>query len=256
MPTTGGIRIKYPVKPVAVLQHQLPENAAYLTTWLERHAIDYCIFNAGAGDEFPSSIEPYAALAVMGGGMSATDPLLSNRQAEILILQAMRWNRPVIGHCLGGQLMSRALGATIGPSPQPEIGWQPIEYENMDLAREWFGSEPTATVAHWHYETFDIPVGATRVATSPACPNQAWALGPHLAMQFHIEIDEDKLTRWVSEADDKWTAAQQVYKTVQGRIDMLAGLPYYLSQHQATADHVYKKWLSTTEWRDSSVITL
>ena len=236
------------MKPVAVLQHQLPENAAYLTTWLERHRVDYRIFNAGAGDEFPASIEPYSALAVMGGGMSANDPLLSNRQAEILILQAMRSDRPVIGHCLGGQLMSRALGARISASPAPEIGWQPIEYENLSVAREWFGSAPTNTVAQWHYETFDVPAGAVRVANSVACPNQAWALGPHLAMQFHIEIDEDKMTRWVSETDEKWTQAQELYRTVQGRIDMLAGLPYYLSQHQATANNIYKKWLSTTPW--------
>lgn len=239
------------MKPVAVLQHQLPENAAYLTTWLERHGIDYRIFNAGADEEFPATIEPYAALAVMGGGMSANDALLSNRQAEILILQAMRLDRPVIGHCLGGQLMSRALGAEITASPAPEIGWQPISYENISVAREWFGSAPTTTVAQWHYETFEIPEGAVRVATSSVCPNQAWALGPHLAMQFHIEIDEDKLTRWVAEADDKWIQAQQLYRTVQGRIDMLAGLPYYLSQHQATADRIYRKWLSTTPWAGS-----
>ena len=239
------------MNPVLILQHQLPENAAYLTTWLERHRIDYQIFNAGADEEFPASIEPYAALAVMGGGMSANDPLLSNRQAEILILQAMRLDRPVIGHCLGGQLMSRALGATITASPAPEIGWQPIDYENLTVAREWFGDMPTNTVAQWHYESFEIPEGATRVATSAACPNQAWAMGPHLAMQFHIEIDEDKMTRWVSEEDAKWTTSQQLYKTVQDKIEMLAGLPYYLGQHQATADRIYRKWLSTTDWARS-----
>ena len=239
------------MKPVAILQHQLPENAAYLTTWLERHRIDYKVFNAGADEEFPSSIEPYAALAVMGGGMSANDPLLSNRQAEILILQAMRLDRPVIGHCLGGQLMSRALGAVIGPSPAPEIGWQPIYYENLDVAREWFGPAPTNTVAQWHYETFEIPAGATRVANSVACPNQAWAMGPHLAMQFHIEIDEDKLTRWVAEDDPKWADARQHYGTVQDRIAMLSDIPYYMQQHQATADRIYRKWLSTTPWAGS-----
>ena len=110
------------MKPVLILQHQTPERAAYLKTWLEQHNIPYETRNANAGEEFPPSIEPYAALAVMGGGMSANDPLLSNRQAEILILQAVRLNRPVIGHCLGGQLMTRALGGTISASPQPEIG--------------------------------------------------------------------------------------------------------------------------------------
>ena len=241
------------MQPVVILQHQLPENAAYLTTWLERHRVDYVIFNAGADEEFPVSIEPYSALAVMGGGMSANDPLLSNRQAEILILQAMRLDRPVIGHCLGGQLMSRALGAAVTASPRPEIGWQPIQYENRAVAREWFGDAPTNTVAHWHYESFGIPAGAVRVATSPACPNQAWAMGPHLAMQFHIEITETKMQSWVAEDDAKWAESRSLYETVQDRISMLAGIPYHLAQHQTTADSIYKKWLSTTPWAGSVV---
>lgn len=241
------------MRPVAILQHQLPENAAYLTTWLERHRVDYVIFNAGADEEFPTSIEPYAALAVMGGGMSANDALISNRQAEILILQAMRLDRPVIGHCLGGQLMSRALGATVTASPRPEIGWQPIAYENLDVAREWFGDAPTNTVAHWHYESFAIPAGAVRVATSDACPNQAWAMGPHLAMQFHIEINETKMLTWVTDDDAKWTQAQQQHATVQDKVTMLNGIVYHLEKHQSTADSIYQKWLSTTPWVRSVV---
>jgi len=238
------------MQPVAILQHQLPENAAYLTTWLERHRVDYVIFNAGADEEFPVSIEPYSALAVMGGSMSANDALLSNRQAEILILQAMRLDRPVIGHCLGGQLMSRALGAAVTASPKPEIGWQPIAYKNDPQVREWFGAEPTPTVIHWHYESFSVPAGATLLASSLACPNQAWAMGPHLAMQFHIEINENKIHAWVNDDDAKWTNAQQQYDTVQDKIDMLAGIPYYLSQHQATAEAIYRRWLSTTPWNN------
>ena len=142
------------MKPVLILQHQFPENAAYLITWLERNRVHYQVCNAGVGQEFPSSIEPFSALAVMGGGMSANDPLVSNRQAEILILQAMRKDIPVIGHCLGGQLMTRALGGKISASPQPEIGWQSITYEDTPLVQEWFGDTPTDTVIHWHYESF------------------------------------------------------------------------------------------------------
>jgi GMP synthase-like glutamine amidotransferase len=236
------------VKPVLILQHQLPENAAYLTTWLDQHVIPYQIANAGAGEPFPTSIEPYAALAVMGGGMSANDPLPSNRQAEILILQAMYRDRPVIGHCLGGQLMARALGGTVTASPQPEIGWQPIQYESTDLAKEWFGADPTDTVIQWHYESFTIPTGAVRVAGSPACPNQAFAIGPHLAMQFHIEINEAKISSWVNDDDDKWLDARQRYNSVQDKITMLTGTPYHLARHQATADRIYQTWLQTTEW--------
>jgi GMP synthase-like glutamine amidotransferase len=236
------------VKPVLILQHQLPENAAYLITWLKRHGILYQVVNAGAGELFPTTIESYSALAVMGGGMSANDPLPSNRQAEILILQAMYRDIPVIGHCLGGQLMARALGGTISASPQPEIGWQAISYEDTPLVQEWFGDAPTDTAIQWHYESFSIPTGATKLASSPACPNQAWAIGPHLAMQFHIEINEAKIDSWVNDDDNKWADARNRYDSVQDKITMLNSIPYYLEKHQATADHIYTNWLQTTEW--------
>jgi GMP synthase-like glutamine amidotransferase len=236
------------VKPVLILQHQLPENAAYLTTWLQRQGVPHQVVNAGNGEEFPATIEPYSALAVMGGGMSSNDPLLSNRQAEILILQAMHRDRPVIGHCLGGQLMARALGATVQASPQPEIGWQPIRYEDTPLVKEWFGETPTDTVIQWHYESFSIPDGAVRLASSPACPNQAFAYGPHLAMQFHIEINEAKIDSWVHEDDPKWADARNRYNSVQDKITILNGIPYHLERHQSTADCIYTNWLRTTEW--------
>lgn len=239
------------MRPVLILQHQTPERPAYLTTWLRQHGIPYETYNAGLGDNFPASIEPYAALAIMGGGMSANDQLLSNRQAEILILQAVIQSRPVIGHCLGGQLMTRALGGSITASPQPEIGWQPIEYNSTELVTEWFGADPTPTVIQWHYEAFSVPPGATLLATSQACPNQAWAMGPHLAMQFHIEMDEIKAHEWANDEDPKWADARAKYSTVQDRDGILGGIDPYLAKHQATADKIYQNWLKTTVWAES-----
>jgi GMP synthase-like glutamine amidotransferase len=238
------------MKPVLILQHQVPENAAYLTTWLEQHNVDYVVVNAGAGQEFPATIEPYAALAVMGGGMSANDALMSNRQAEILILQAMLKDRPVIGHCLGGQLMARALGGTVTVASVPEIGWQSIEYSDHPLAATWFGNDPTRTVIHWHYDTFSIPPGAELLASSAVCPNQAFAFGKHLAMQFHIEIDQTKIDSWTAEDDPKWQSARDLHKSAQSRDAIVNGIDLYLDKHQLTADRIYSHWLSTTEWVD------
>ncbi len=239
---------KYPMKPVLILQHQLPENAAYLSTWLERHGVDYCVVNAGAGELFPASIEPYSALAVMGGGMSANDDLESNRAAEQLILQAMAQDIPVIGHCLGGQLMSRALGARVSVAPVPEIGWQPIEYADHELARAWFGPEPTDTVIQWHYDTFSVPLGATLLASNSNCPNQAWGIGPHLAMQFHIEINQTKIDSWVAEDDASWAQARGLFESAQSRQTILDRTAQHIGAHNRTADHIYTHWLSTTEW--------
>jgi len=237
------------LRPVLILQHQTPERPAYLATWLEQHHIAYRTCCA-AVEPFPTSMEPYCALAVMGGGMSANHDLVSNRQAEILILQAMHWNRPVIGHCLGGQLMSRALGGTIGPSPQPEIGWHSIDYEDHPLVKEWFGSNPTPTVIQWHYEAFTVPNGATRLAGSTHCANQAWAMGSNLAMQFHIEMDDRKAREWATDEDPLWNTARSIWDSVQDSEAILAGIQPHLAQHQATADHIYSRWLSTTEWAD------
>jgi GMP synthase (glutamine-hydrolysing) len=236
------------VKPVLILQHQTAEHPAYLATWLDRRGIHYETYDAGAGENFPASIEPYSALAVMGGGMSSNDALLSNRQAEILILQAVLHDRPTIGHCLGGQLMTRAMGGTVGPSSQPEIGWQPIEYADDPAVQRWFGTDPTPVVIQWHYEAFTIPKGATRLSSSAACANQAWCLGPHLAMQFHIEIDADKARSWAQDEDPQWAAALARYDSVQDQHGILAGLEHHLQQHQHTADMIYGRWLSMTDW--------
>lgn len=232
------------MKPVLILQHQLPENAAYLTTWLNTHSVEYQVVNAGAGELFPDSIDAYSALAVMGGGMSANDDLESNHRAIRLIAQAMAENIPVIGHCLGGQLMSRALGGTVKVADIPEIGWQPIQYADHPLAQCWFGSEPTDTVIHWHYDTFSIPLGATLLASSPVCANQAWGIGPHLAMQFHIEIDETKIQSWVSEDDDKWAEARSLFESAQSRQTILNRTDQHIVKHKQTADHIYQHWLS------------
>lgn len=238
------------MKPVLVLQHQTPENLAYLGTFLDTYKIPYVKFNAEIDNQFPNSIDNYSALAVMGGAMSANDPLLTNRQAEILILQSMYRDKPVIGHCLGGQLMSKALGGIITKSYKPEIGWQQIEYTNDTKVNDWFGTEKTDTVIHWHYESFSIPNDATLLATSDACDNQAFTIdNKHLAMQFHIEIDENKIDYWVAKDDIDWKNARNDYDSVQTREQILNGINKYINKHKIMADNIYKRWLSFTEYK-------
>ena len=230
------------MKPVLILENQFPEQIAYLGTWLKNNNIPYEKYNA-AHISFPSSITPYSALAVMGGAMSANDDLPTNRQAEILILQAMNYDIPVIGHCLGGQLMAKALGAKIVASPKPEIGWMPIEYVNDSEVTEWFGETPTQKVMHWHYESFELPHGAKLLATNPYCTNQAFSFGIHLAMQFHIEIDENKINYWTSEDNDEWKTNRELNESVQDGFTIQQGMNSYLSTHKRTADAIYSNWL-------------
>lgn len=236
MPATADL-------PVLILQNMRSDGPGYLATWLRSKGIAFEVRDAASGQVFPERIDGWRALAVLGGAMSANDDLPFLRQAEALILQAFEADRPVVGHCLGGQLMARALGARIGPSPQPEIGWQPMAVADDPLARGWFGDAAAHTVMHWHYERFDLPPGATLLASSPACPHQAFAWGRHLAMQFHIEIDDAKLALWLDEGDPLWAAAARAHASVQTRDVILAQAPSRMPAHQALADRVYTRWL-------------
>ena len=231
------------MKPVLILQHMADDGPAYLGTWLHRQAVPHELHNAGAGQAFPERMDDFSALAVLGGEMSANDPLPTLRQAERLILQAFATGRPVIGHCLGGQLMARALGARIGPSPAPEIGWQGIEVADSVPARDWFGAIGPHQVFQWHFEAFALPEGAQALAGSTACPVQAFAYGPHLAMQFHVEVDAEKLVRWSRDTGARYLHAQKHHRTVQSGSAMCDDLAERLRTQQALADRFYGRWL-------------
>ena len=231
------------MKPVLILQHMASDSPGYLSTWLERQGIAYVVANAGIGESFPQDMSPYAALAILGGAMSANDELPFLRTGESLIRQAMALGRPVIGHCLGGQLMSKAMGGRVSASPAPEVGWQPLEIRDHDGAQAWFPPRLVTPVMHWHYESFSLPDGAQWLAQSPACPNQAFSIGPHLAMQFHIEIDARKLAVWMQEESEAWTGAQRKFpQSVQGREEILARATSLMEGHHALADHIYARW--------------
>ena len=213
--------------------------------WLQRQGIAFDLRNTEAGDAFPEHMGGHAALAILGGEMSANDALPSLRRAELLILDAMARNRPVIGHCLGGQLMARALGAAVGPSPAPEVGWHDITPAANAEAQAWFGDAPTLTVFQWHEEAFALPVGAAALAGNAACTYQAFAIGPHLAMQFHVEVDEEKLTRWSMLDTAAYRAQQQRHTTVQGGRTLREAMQRHLPAQQALADRIYARWWSS-----------
>ena len=235
------------MKPVLILQHLSLDGPAYLGSWLEREGRRFEVFDSERGQAYPQRIDAYGALAVLGGEMSANDPLPSLRQAEALILQALAADLPVLGHCLGGQLMARALGARVRASPAPEIGWQPMQVVDSPTARAWFGDAGECTVYHWHGEAFELPAGAELLAGSAACPHQAFALGAHqLAMQFHVEIDRAKLVAWAASRDPTFLRQQAEHTTVQSGAAMLAQAERALPEQQRLADRIYRRWLAGT----------
>ena len=230
-------------RPVLVLQNLTPDGPGFLGTWLRAQGVAFDVLNTEAGQAYPTSIAPYRALALMGGEMSANDDLPSLRAAERLILQAMDADIPVIGHCLGGQLMARALGAKVLASPAPEIGWQTIRVADTPTARAWFGDVGAPTVYHWHGESFELPRSAELLASSAACSHQAFSIGPHLALQFHVELDRHKLAAWSASVDPAYLRLQQQHRSVQSGAAMRDQARVALPAQQRLAQALYSRWL-------------
>ena len=112
----------------------------------------------------------------MGGPMSVNDDLPWLLPVFDLIRAAVAASVPVIGHCLGGQLISKSLGGVITKNPVKELGWGEVETTDA-AARVWVGDLERFEAFHWHRETFSIPSGATRILKSAFCENQAFEIG-------------------------------------------------------------------------------
>jgi GMP synthase (glutamine-hydrolysing) len=150
------------------------------------------------GDPLPERLEPYAAAVIFGGPMSANDDHLPGIRAELDWLErALGASCPMLGICLGAQLMARALGARVGPHPagRVEIGWHEVQ---PTAAADGFLDRPRAFY-QWHRETFEIPAGAAHLAANEAFPAQAFAWdGRIFGIEFHPEMTFAMIDRWTS----------------------------------------------------------
>lgn len=231
---------------VLVLQHLQEDGPGYLGQWLNTQGVRWRLLCTEADDAFPDTLNGYRALAVLGGAWSANDDRPSLRQVENLIREADASGLPVIGHCLGGQLMARAFGGRVQTLEQPEIGWLPLHVGRSDAARLWLGQATEATVFQWHFDSFvQLPPNAQLIAASTACPHQAFAIGPHLAMQFHIEITPQKVADWLAAPGAGYCPALAAHPdTVQSPAAMCMATTSQQTASQRMADRIYQVWRS------------
>ena len=170
---------------------------------MERRGISVEYADLYAGDA-PPEIGGAAGLIFLGGPMSVNDGLPYLRQEMDLILAAIERQKPVLGICLGSQLIAKALGARVYRNPTKEIGWFDIHLTEAGGGDPLFaGVNPRETVFHWHGETFDLPAGAARLAYSDACANQAVRFGGAVyGLQFHLEVTPAMIADWCTQDEN------------------------------------------------------
>ena len=185
------------VRRAVAIRHVAFEDLGTLGDLLAARGFDVRYVEAGC-DDFSTIGEP-DLLVVLGGPIGAYEddayPFLATETA--LVERRLRAGKPIIGICLGAQIMARALGARVYPSGMKEIGWAPVAL--TEAGRDsCLGALAETKVLHWHGDTFDLPAGASLLASSSLVKHQAFSWGPRaLGLQFHIEVKGGELERWL-----------------------------------------------------------
>jgi GMP synthase-like glutamine amidotransferase len=234
------------MKPVAIFRFSPTEGAGHFATFLEQAGIPFQLIALDQGEAVPDDVSGWSGFGFMGGPMSANDELPWTQAILTLIRKAVAAGKPCIGHCLGGQLMARALGGAVTRNPVKEIGWHPVTAEQNEAAKEWLGEVRSFNAFQWHGDTFAIlPPDATRLLTGPNCANQAYALGPHLGMQCHVEMTEGLINSWCEEGAPEIVAARAAGQTdtVMLPANIRSAAADELPALRRIAERLYRKWI-------------
>lgn len=244
-------------KEVLIFLHMDDEHPGHIADFLQQRNIPWRVIRSYQQEPIPNLDETIAGLAFMGGVMSANDDIDWLRDELRLIRQALDQGLPLLGHCLGGQLISKALGQAVTKNSVKEVGWhncyraEPSSGQDVGAQESsskeiesWLGGigDPFP-MFHWHSETFTIPDQATRLFSSDHCENQAYSYRQNvLAMQCHVEMTLPQITHWiVGWKDDLKTssASEQSYAEIEQQLaDKILAL-------NRVANRLYKRWAST-----------
>ena len=233
------------MKKLLVLQHVAHEILGTLNPLLKGAGFRIRYVNFARHPDAQPSLDGYHGLVVLGGPMSVNDTgKHPHLMTELhLIEEAMRRNLPVLGICLGAQLIAKTLGAAVYPNPEKEIGWYDVtptkEAEEDPLLAEF---RHTEKIFQWHGETFDLPRTSTHLAFSSLCANQAFCFAGNVyGLQFHIEVDEPMIERWLRVVENRREIA-----SLGGKIDPAAirrETPVHLVRLEQLGNQVFSEFI-------------
>ena len=194
--------------PILVVRHHIEETLGSWENVFLREGVPFTYRDVYRGEILPGRLEAYRGIIVLGGFMGVYEqdsyPFLKD---ELKWLETVvKAEKPLVGICLGSQLIARVLGAGVYKGYSgPEIGWKPVTLTAQGKADPLFkGFPPSFTPVHWHGDTFDLPIGATLLASSDMYPHQAFCYGDFtLAIQFHVEATGKLIRFWLRESESR-----------------------------------------------------
>ena len=186
---------------ILVFQNEECEHLGVFSKILNENNISYQYIKLYEEEEIPN-LNDYSAIIILGGPMNVYEerkyPFLKKENSSIK--EALKINKPMLGICLGAQIIARAAGAKVYPAKRKEIGWFTIDLTVEGRDDTVFkGLERQLSVFQWHGDTFDMPTESKKLATSNLIPNQAFSIGETTyALQFHLEVTKQMISEWVN----------------------------------------------------------
>ncbi len=199
---------------VTIIKHIDIEGPGTIGGFLNDNDISYRVIDVFNGEPLPNSISDVSAVIVLGGPMNVYEeneyPFL--KQEDVFLKEVIEEGLPTLGFCLGAQLIAKAKGALVKKNPQKEIGWFTVSLTEKGSYDPLFqGFQGEFDVFQWHGDTFDIPDGAVKLATSDLCPNQAYRINNNIyGLQFHVEVTDEMIYQWVDAYRDEIDSLKEI----------------------------------------------
>ena len=226
---------------VCILQHLECEDLGLIANVLEPCGIEPFYIRTYEGQEVPRTIDSFHGLIIMGGSMGVYEqdryPFLTDEIA--FIRDALQKNKPILGVCLGSQLLASTLGAEVRKGTQKELGWNTVTLTEWAFEDPlWQGLPSQFMGFHWHGDIFDLPKGAIHLASSSRTSFQAFRYGQKAyGFLFHLEVTEENIQDMITSFPDELAQAK-----VDG-VEMVRRIPDFLPNLQNIGKIVFQRWV-------------